>query len=76
VSRQIGGEVVIAEGIKAGDLVLTEIPQAISPGAAVQVADGAFKGGSGKGQGKGKGKKMEEGEARAASKGSDVTGAK
>jgi len=76
VSRQIGGEVVVAEGIKAGDLVLTEIPQAIAPGAAVQVADGAVKGGSGKGQGKGKGKKAAQGEAKAASKGSEVTGAK
>ena len=57
VSRQIGGEVVIAEGIKAGDIVLTEIPQAIAPGAAVQVggADGM-----GKGKGKGKGKKSGE----------------
>ncbi len=55
VSRQIGGEVVIAEGIKAGDIVLTEIPQAIAPGAAVQIADaeGAGKGRDSKGKGKG-----------------------
>ena len=72
VSRQIGGEVVIAEGIRAGDLVLTEIPQALSPGAAVQVADGAGKGANGKGKGKGKGKKSAEG----AAKGGATLGAK
>ena len=53
VSRQIGGEVVIAEGIKAGDLVLTEIPQAIAPGAALRIADAEGKGREGKGKGKG-----------------------
>jgi multidrug efflux system membrane fusion protein len=72
VSRQIGSEVVIAEGIKAGDLVLTEIPQAIVPGAAVQVADAAGKDTGGKGKGKGKGKKAVEGDA----KGGDSPGAK
>jgi multidrug efflux system membrane fusion protein len=70
VSRQIGSEVVIAEGIKVGDLVLTEIPQAIVPGAAVQVADAAGKDSGGKG--KGKGKKAAEGDA----KGGDSPGAK
>jgi hypothetical protein len=62
VSRQIGGEVVIAEGIKAGDLVLTEIPQAIAPGAEVQIigAEGAGKGRDGKGRGEGKGSKSEK----------------
>jgi RND family efflux transporter MFP subunit len=57
VSRQIGGEVVIAEGIKPGDIVLTEIPQAITPGAAVQVTggEGAGKDGSRKGKDKGTG---------------------
>jgi len=38
VSRQIGGEVVIASGIKAGDQVITEIPQALRVGAPVTVA--------------------------------------
>jgi multidrug efflux system membrane fusion protein len=61
VSRQIGGEVVIADGIKAGDIVLTEIPQAIAPGAAVQIGGGDGKGG---GKGKGKGRKSEENEAK------------
>lgn len=58
VSRQIGGEVVIAEGIKAGDIVLTEIPQAIAPGAPVQIAEagGVGKGRDGKDKGKGKSK--------------------
>lgn len=61
VSRQIGGEVVIAEGIKAGDMVLTEIPQAIAPGAAVQIAGADGKGGGkGKGKGSGKGRKSNE----------------
>lgn len=57
VARQIGREVVIAEGIKSGDMVLTEIPQAITPGAAVQVtgAGGAGKDSAGKGKGKEKG---------------------
>jgi multidrug efflux system membrane fusion protein len=57
VSRQIGGEVVIAEGIKPGDIVLTEIPQAITPGAAVQFTggEGAGKDGSRKGKDKGTG---------------------
>jgi multidrug efflux system membrane fusion protein len=52
VSRQLGGDVVIASGIKAGDRVITEIPQALNPGATVQLA------GEGKAAGKGeKGKK-------------------
>ena len=38
VSRQLGAEVVIATGIKAGDRVITEIPQALTPGATVQLA--------------------------------------
>jgi multidrug efflux system membrane fusion protein len=58
VSRQIRGEVVIASGIKAGDRVITEIPQALSPGATVQLA-GEGKGGRGE-KGKGKGRKAEE----------------
>jgi len=65
VSRQIGGEVVIADGIKAGDIVLTEIPQAIAPGVAVQIAGTDGKGdGKGKGKGKGKGRKSEENEVK------------
>lgn len=40
VSRQIGGEVVLASGVKAGDAVLIQIPQALTPGALVQITDG------------------------------------
>ena len=57
VSRQIGNEVVIASGVKAGDHVITEIPQALQPGAAVRLAGADDKmGGGEKGKGKGKGK--------------------
>ena len=38
VSRQLGNEVVIASGVKAGDRIITEIPQALTPGATVQIA--------------------------------------
>jgi membrane fusion protein, multidrug efflux system len=53
VSRQIGGEIVIAEGIKPGDQVITEIPQALQPGATVQLAGAEGKGVAAKGKGKG-----------------------
>ncbi len=68
VSRQLGGEVVIASGIKAGDHVITEIPQALRPGATVRIADpaaaGARKGEKGKGGKKGEGK-AKDGEVKA-----------
>jgi multidrug efflux system membrane fusion protein len=57
ISRQIGEEVVIAAGLKAGDRVITEIPQALQAGATVRVR-GAEDGPGGeprKGKGKGKG---------------------
>jgi multidrug efflux system membrane fusion protein len=38
VSRQLSGEVVIASGLKAGDRVVTEIPQALQAGATVRIA--------------------------------------
>lgn len=57
VSRQLGNEVVIASGVKAGDQVITEIPQTLMPGATVQIADGA---GGEKGKGKGKGGKEKD----------------
>jgi multidrug efflux system membrane fusion protein len=58
VARQLGAEIVIATGVKAGDRVITQIPQALTPGATVTIA-GESKGG-GKGEkGKGKGKKAE-----------------
>lgn len=63
VARQIGGEVVIAEGVKGGDRVITEIPQALTPGGQVQVAgEGKAKGEKGKGKGKGR-KKDGEGKS-------------
>lgn len=61
VSRQIGGEVVIAAGVKGGDQVITEIPQALRPGSTVKIADPAEAGEPRKGKGKGKGgKKADE----------------
>ena len=38
VARQIGADVVIASGIRAGDRVLIEIPQALQEGATVRLA--------------------------------------
>jgi multidrug efflux system membrane fusion protein len=38
ISRQIGREIVIAAGIKAGDQVITEIPQALQAGSTVRVS--------------------------------------
>ena len=71
VSRQIRNEVVIASGIKMGDQVITEIPQALQPGATVRVAGtggrdrgetGEKSGGKGKGGKKGAGKSDGESE--------------
>jgi len=55
VSRQIGGEVVIASGVRAGDQVITEIPQALSEGARVRLA--GTEGAAEKGKAERKGKK-------------------
>jgi membrane fusion protein, multidrug efflux system len=71
ISRQLGGDVVIAQGIKGGDRVITEIPQALTPGATVQLA-GESKGGKG---GKGKDKKGEGGAKKeAAPQGGEASG--
>ena len=59
IARQLGNEIVIASGIAGGDHVITEIPQALRPGATVKIADAAADGGEKKGKGKGKGKKGE-----------------
>jgi multidrug efflux system membrane fusion protein len=64
ISRQIGSDVVIAEGVKAGDRVITEIPQALAPGATVQIGEGR---GAGKGE-KGKGKSGKKGEGKGEAK--------
>jgi multidrug efflux system membrane fusion protein len=58
ISRQLGEEIVIASGVAGGDHVITEIPQALRPGATVKIDDGAADGGE-KRKGKGKGKKGE-----------------
>lgn len=63
VSRQIGNEVVIASGVKDGDQVITEIPQALQEGATVRLA--GAEGAPGKGKGAGKGKKGGGGKADA-----------
>lgn len=62
VSRQIGNEVVIASGVKDGDQVITEIPQALQEGATVRLAGAE---GAPKGKGTGKGKKGGGGKADA-----------
>ena len=65
VSRQIGNEVVLAAGVKAGDHVITEIPQALQAGATVRLADADDKKGSSeKDKGKSKGKGGEKGEGK------------
>lgn len=71
VSRQVGSEVVISEGVKAGDHVVIEIPQALRPGATVRLADGESSAGEkrkGKGgkKSEGKGKSVEGGGAKPA----------
>ena len=63
ISRQIGSEVVIAEGVRSGDRVITEIPQALQPGATVRIAgsESGEKGTGKKGKGGKKGGKKSEG---------------
>ena len=63
ISRQIGADVVIAAGIKAGAYVITEIPQALQPGATVRLAGSEAADGEGKGKGK-KGKGGTKGEGK------------
>lgn len=71
VSRQIGGEVVIASGLKPGSQVITEIPQALQAGATVRVASADGEPRKGKGKGKGKGKKEEGAKSEAKSNAGD-----
>lgn len=66
VARQLGDEIVIASGVAGGDHVITEIPQALRPGATVRIADAAADGGEKKSKGKGKGKKGESKNAEGA----------
>lgn len=66
IARQIGNDVVIGSGIKAGDQVITEIPQALQAGGTVRVAGAEAAAGTGKAKGKGKSKgKQEEGKSSA-----------
>ena len=68
ISRQLGSEIVIASGVKSGDHVITEIPQALRPGATVRIAD-ASTDGTRKGEGKkGKGGKKGDGKSAESSK--------
>jgi RND family efflux transporter MFP subunit len=64
IARQIGSDVVIASGVRGGDRVITEIPQALQEGARVRVVGakgvaeaekGDRKGKKGKGKGDGAG---------------------
>ncbi len=57
VSRQIGGDVVIANGVSPGDQVITEIPQALEAGATVRVAGAEGRDRGEKEEGKGKKRK-------------------
>jgi len=61
IDRQLGDRVVIASGLKGGELVITEVPPGLSPGAPVRLP--------GKGDAKGAGRKGGEGKG-AESKGS------
>jgi multidrug efflux system membrane fusion protein len=65
ISRQIGGDVVIASGVKPGAQIITEIPQALQPGITVRVAGAEGKGSVDKGKATGKkGKAGKKGEAK------------
>jgi RND family efflux transporter MFP subunit len=70
VSRQIGDQVVIARGLKGGERLITEVPQALTEGAQVQmrVAGEAAKTGK---RGNGKGKRGEQGKEKGKGKGAD-----
>ena len=65
VARQFGGEVVIASGLKGGDHVITEIPQALRPGSTVKISDGTESAEPRKGRGQGwQGRQERRGEGR------------
>jgi len=73
IDRQLGERVVIAEGLKGGERVITEVPPGLSPGSPVRLpgkGDGkgaGKKGGEGKGgEGKGKGGEAQGGAGKAA----------
>lgn len=70
-ARQVGELVVVAAGLKGGETVITEFPQALAPGAAVQVAGAEAPRGEGrKGRGdKGKGERKKAVDAQNADAG-------
>jgi len=67
ISRQLGDQVVIAKGLKGGEQVITEVPQALTEGAQVQVRGADKPGKKGK---PGNGKRGEK-DKGAEAKGSD-----
>jgi len=71
VARQLGDLVVIAKGLKGGERIITEVPQALTEGAQVQVRVEGEAGKKGK-RGKGKGKRGEQGQGE--TKGADGAG--
>jgi membrane fusion protein, multidrug efflux system len=70
ISRQLGDQVVISKGLKGGEQVITEVPQALTEGAQVQVAGADKPGKKGKKGTRGKDKRGGKGEG-AEAKGSD-----
>lgn len=72
VSRQVGNEIVIGSGVKAGEHVITEIPQALRPGATVRIGDApAGRGGKQGEKGKGGGKDGKKGVGKDKTSGAD-----
>ncbi len=65
VARQLGEQVVIAKGLKGGERVIMEVPQALTEGAKVQVRGTGNAGKKGKG-GKGKRKEQEQRDGKGA----------
>lgn len=59
IARQLGDLVVIAKGLRGGERVIMEVPQALTEGAQVQVRGAGESGKTGK-RGKGKGKRAEQ----------------
>jgi multidrug efflux system membrane fusion protein len=79
IDRQLGDRVVIASGLKGGELVITEIPPGMSANSPVRLppprgeGKGASKKGESKGEGKGEGKAAAaEGEAKGAARSADA----
>jgi multidrug efflux system membrane fusion protein len=79
IDRQLGDRVVIASGLKGGELVITEIPPGMSANSPVRLppprgeGKGASKKGESKGEGKGDGKAAAaEGEAKGAARSADA----